>query len=183
MKIEKIEELIKLMKSYGIAEIALESEGDKTKVRIKDHGAPGSSLQTAGMHAQPYLAQGSYMGSSGMGVVLHGSSSEGQGAMQKSSSPDSAGQAGKNGNNGGKSNGHEVRSPFVGTFYRSPAPGADSFVAVGDRVKKGDTLCIVEAMKLMNEIEADASGVIKAIVADNESPVEFDQVLFVIEKD
>ncbi len=181
MKIEKIEELIKLMKSYGLAEIALESEGDKTKVRIKDHGAPGTSLQSNGMHPQSFLAPGAYMGPSGMGVVLHGAGSEGAGA--KNPTVESSGKGAKSGGAAAKESGHEVRSPFVGTFYRSPAPGADSFVNVGDRVKKGDTLCIVEAMKLMNEIEADVSGVIKAIVADNESPVEFDQVLFIIEKD
>src|SRR5690606_11983271 len=66
-----------------------------------------------------------------------------------------------------------VRSPFVGTFYRSPSPGAEAFVEVGTRVKKGDTLCIVEAMKLMNEIEAETDGVIKEILVENEDPVEF----------
>jgi len=74
-----------------------------------------------------------------------------------------------------------IRSPFVGTFYRSPSPGAEAFVQVGQRVRKGETLCIVEAMKLMNEIEAESDGVIKDILAENESPVEFEQPLFVIE--
>jgi len=76
--------------------------------------------------------------------------------------------------------GHVVKSPMVGTFYRSPSPGADSFVQVGQTVKQGDTLCIIEAMKLLNEIEADASGVIKAILLDNGEPVEFGEPLFVI---
>jgi acetyl-CoA carboxylase biotin carboxyl carrier protein len=76
--------------------------------------------------------------------------------------------------------GHVVKSPMVGTFYRSASPGAEPFVEVGDTVQQGDTLCIVEAMKLMNEIEADAGGTIKAILAENGQPVEFGQSLFVI---
>ncbi len=76
--------------------------------------------------------------------------------------------------------GHLVRSPMVGTFYRSPSPAAGSFVEVGHSVKAGDVLCIVEAMKMMNHIEADKSGVIQAILADNGQPVEFDQPLFSI---
>ncbi len=76
--------------------------------------------------------------------------------------------------------GHLVRSPMVGTFYRSPSPTAASFVEVGQTVKAGDVLCIVEAMKMMNHIEADKSGVIQSILADNGQPVEFDQPLFSI---
>lgn len=76
--------------------------------------------------------------------------------------------------------GHLVRSPMVGTFYRSPSPAAGSFVEVGHSVKAGDVLCIVEAMKMMNHIEADKSGVIQAILADDGQPVEFDQPLFSI---
>jgi acetyl-CoA carboxylase biotin carboxyl carrier protein len=76
--------------------------------------------------------------------------------------------------------GHVVKSPMVGTFYRSASPGAGAFVEVGQAVKEGDTLCIIEAMKLLNEIEADASGVIKAILLDNGEPVEFGEPLFVI---
>ncbi|QRM18014.1 acetyl-CoA carboxylase biotin carboxyl carrier protein [Dechloromonas sp. TW-R-39-2] len=76
--------------------------------------------------------------------------------------------------------GHVVKSPMVGTFYRSPSPGADAFVQIGQTVKQGETLCIIEAMKLLNEIEADASGVVKAILLDNGEPVEFGEPLFVI---
>lgn len=76
--------------------------------------------------------------------------------------------------------GHAVKAPMVGTFYRSSSPGAQSFVEVGQTVKAGDTLCIIEAMKLMNEIEADASGVIKAILVENGQPVEYGQPLFII---
>ncbi len=76
--------------------------------------------------------------------------------------------------------GHVVKSPMVGTFYRASAPGNPPFVEIGSSVKAGDTLCIIEAMKLLNEIDADASGVIKQILVENGQPVEFGQPLFVI---
>ncbi len=77
--------------------------------------------------------------------------------------------------------GHEVRSPMVGTFYASASPDSPAFVEVGQHVNAGDTLCIIEAMKMMNQIEADKSGVIKAVLAVNEDAIEFDQPLFIIE--
>ena len=77
--------------------------------------------------------------------------------------------------------GHVVRSPMVGTFYSSSSPDAPAFVEVGQHVNAGDTLCIVEAMKMMNQIEADKSGVVKEILAQNEDAIEFDQPLFIIE--
>jgi acetyl-CoA carboxylase biotin carboxyl carrier protein len=77
--------------------------------------------------------------------------------------------------------GHTVNSPMVGTFYRAASPGAKPFVDVGHKVAEGDTLCIIEAMKMLNQIEADKSGTIKAILAENAQPVEFGQPLFVIE--
>ena len=76
--------------------------------------------------------------------------------------------------------GEAVNSPMVGTFYRSPAPGAKAFVEVGDTVKQGDTVCIVEAMKMMNEIEADRDGVVEAILVEDGEPVEFDQPMIVL---
>jgi acetyl-CoA carboxylase biotin carboxyl carrier protein len=76
---------------------------------------------------------------------------------------------------------HVVKSPMVGTFYRSSAPGANAFVEVGQTVKVGDTLCIIEAMKLLNEIESDKDGVIKAILVENGQPVEYGEPLFEIE--
>jgi acetyl-CoA carboxylase biotin carboxyl carrier protein len=76
---------------------------------------------------------------------------------------------------------HVLRAPMVGTFYRSPSPGAKPFVEVGQTVKAGQTVCIIEAMKMLNQIEADKSGVIVEILAENEKPVEFDQPLFIIE--
>jgi len=79
-----------------------------------------------------------------------------------------------------ETDGHVVKSPMVGTFYRSASPGSKPFMDVGQSVKSGETLCIIEAMKLLNEIEADQSGVIKAILVENGQPVEFGQPLFVI---
>ena len=76
--------------------------------------------------------------------------------------------------------GHVIKSPMVGTFYRSSAPGAPAFVEVGSNIKEGDTLCIIEAMKLLNEIDADVSGVVTKILVENGQPVEFGQPLFVI---
>jgi acetyl-CoA carboxylase biotin carboxyl carrier protein len=77
--------------------------------------------------------------------------------------------------------GHAVASPMVGTFYRSSAPGAAPFVDIGSQVKVGDTLCIIEAMKMMNEIESDKAGVVKAILKENGQPVEYGEALFIIE--
>ncbi|PHS72366.1 MAG: acetyl-CoA carboxylase, biotin carboxyl carrier protein [Cycloclasticus sp.] len=86
-----------------------------------------------------------------------------------------------NQNSDEKLSGHVIKSPMVGTYYSSAAPGSPSFVAIGQSVQKGDTLCIIEAMKILNQIESDASGVIKSILSDNGQAVEFDQPLFVIE--
>ena len=80
-----------------------------------------------------------------------------------------------------KIEGHVLNSPMVGSFYRAPSPGAASFVDVGSTVKVGDTLCIIEAMKLLNQIEADKGGTIKAILVENGQPVEYNQPLFIIE--
>jgi acetyl-CoA carboxylase biotin carboxyl carrier protein len=77
--------------------------------------------------------------------------------------------------------GHQVKSPMVGTFYESASPTSGPFVTTGQQVSVGDTLCIIEAMKMMNQIEADKAGKIRSILVDNASPVEFDQVLFIIE--
>ncbi|HET9471573.1 MAG TPA: acetyl-CoA carboxylase biotin carboxyl carrier protein, partial [Usitatibacter sp.] len=77
--------------------------------------------------------------------------------------------------------GHTLKSPMVGTFYRAPSPGAPSFVEVGQSVTKGQTLCIIEAMKLLNEIESDVAGTVKAILVENGQPVEYGQPLFLID--
>ncbi len=76
--------------------------------------------------------------------------------------------------------GHVVKAPMVGTFYRTPSPDAKPFVEVGQAIKEGETICIIEAMKLMNEIEADASGIVKAILVENGQPVEYGQPLFIL---
>ncbi len=77
--------------------------------------------------------------------------------------------------------GHVIKSPMVGTFYTSPSPGAKPFVSIGDTVSEGDTVCIIEAMKILNQIEAEVSGTVKAVLAENAQPVEFGQPLIVIE--
>jgi len=77
--------------------------------------------------------------------------------------------------------GHTITSPMVGTYYQSPSPNAKPFVAIGQRVEVGDTLCIIEAMKILNQIEADRAGIIKSILVEDAQPVEFDQPLFVLE--
>ncbi len=82
---------------------------------------------------------------------------------------------------GGMPDGHLVRSPMVGTFYRAPAPGAKAFVEVGQAVREGDTLCIVEAMKMLNQIEADKDGTVAAVLLEDGQPVEYDQPLIVIQ--
>ncbi len=79
--------------------------------------------------------------------------------------------------------GHKIKSPIVGTFYKAPSPESPSFVEVGSRVNKGETLCIVEAMKLMNEIESDVSGIVQKILIENAEPVEYGQELFIIKPD
>jgi acetyl-CoA carboxylase biotin carboxyl carrier protein len=77
--------------------------------------------------------------------------------------------------------GHAIRSPMVGSFYRSPSPGAAPFIELGSVVKAGDTLCIIEAMKMLNQIETDKAGKVVAILVENGQPVEYDQPLFIIE--
>ncbi|MCU7965997.1 MAG: acetyl-CoA carboxylase biotin carboxyl carrier protein, partial [gamma proteobacterium symbiont of Bathyaustriella thionipta] len=77
--------------------------------------------------------------------------------------------------------GHEVKSPMVGTYYSAPSPGAPAFVEIGKKVTKGDTICIIEAMKLLNQIEADVSGTVKAICVENGEPLEYGQTICIIE--
>lgn len=102
-------------------------------------------------------------------------------AQPQSSAPQTAPQGGETSEAGGtESEGNVVKSPIVGTFYRSPSPDADAFIKVGDTVEKGQTLCIVEAMKIMNEIESEFSGEVKKILVENGEAVEFEQPLFII---
>ncbi|MCC5878453.1 MAG: acetyl-CoA carboxylase biotin carboxyl carrier protein [Idiomarina sp.] len=152
MDIRKIKKLIELVEESGIAELEI-TEGEES-VRINRHSpAPAQQMHYA---AAPQMQAPAPAAPAA--------------AAASDAAPAPA-----------EETGHIVRSPMVGTYYEAPAPGAKAYVQVGQQVNAGDTLCIVEAMKMMNQIEADASGTIKKILVDNEAPVEFDQPLFVIE--
>jgi acetyl-CoA carboxylase biotin carboxyl carrier protein len=150
MDLRKLKKLIDLVQESGIAELEI-TEGEE-KVKIVKGGVV--SVATA-----PPIAM----------VPAAGA------AEPRPASPAAAPAATEPGVEG-----HVVKAPMVGTFYRSPSPDAKPFVEVGQAVKEGDTICIIEAMKLMNEIEADASGVIKAILVENGQPVEYGQALFIL---
>jgi acetyl-CoA carboxylase biotin carboxyl carrier protein len=155
MDLRKLKTLIDLVQNSGISELEI-SEGEE-RIRIAKHATPASGTTTV-MMGGPMMAP---TASPAPGSA-HSST-----PVSMETSP-------------AEPEGHPVKAPMVGTFYRAGSPGAPAFVEVGQSVKQGDTLCIIEAMKLMNEIEADASGTIKAILVDNGQPVEFDQPLFII---
>ena len=151
MDLRKLKTLIELVETSGIAELEIQ-EGEE-RVRItRAHG--GAAPQAAGAPMTQLVAA--------------------------AGAPAAAGPNGGTQAEAAAAEGHVVKSPMVGTFYRSATPGSKPFVEVGDTVAEGATLCIVEAMKLMNEIEADKAGVVKAILTENGQPVEFGQPLFVI---
>ncbi|HEV2215339.1 MAG TPA: acetyl-CoA carboxylase biotin carboxyl carrier protein [Terracidiphilus sp.] len=160
-EIQELKELIEFLKAYQVAEFDLD-RGD-TKIRLKFAGAePAASPAMPDLArllaAAPGLAQS---------AAPHASASQAHAAPAAPAADPDSGL-------------HIVKSPIVGTYYGSPSPGAAPFVSTGDRVEKGQVICIVEAMKLMNEIESDASGeVVKAFVS-NGQPVEFGQPLFSI---
>jgi acetyl-CoA carboxylase biotin carboxyl carrier protein len=154
MDLRKLKKLIDLVQESDIAEIEI-TEGEE-KVRI------AKSAGISVVHAVPGAAP----------AVHHVASSAPVAAIAPA-----AGAAAEP----VQEVGHTMKSPMVGTFYRSPSPEAKPFVEAGQTVKEGDTVCIIEAMKLMNEIEADKSGIIKAILVENGQPVEFGQPLFIIE--
>ncbi|MDT0634979.1 acetyl-CoA carboxylase biotin carboxyl carrier protein [Spectribacter hydrogenoxidans] len=151
MDIRKLKKLIELVESSGIAELEI-SEGEES-VRIGRYPPAGSMPASAPPAAAPPPAA---------------PESAGQPAAAEAAPADDT------------RDGHVVRAPMVGTFYRAPSPDADAYVEVGDRVAADQTLCIIEAMKMLNQIEADVSGEITAILVENGQPVEFDQPLFVI---
>ena len=153
MDLRKLKKLIDLVQESGIAELEI-TEGEE-KVKIVKGGAI-SVVPTAAAAVLPQMAPPEVP----------------RAAPAAASAPAAEPPAGQEG--------HVVKAPMVGTFYRSPSPDAKAFVEVGQSVKEGQTICIIEAMKLMNEIEADASGTIKAILVENGQPVEFGQPLFVI---
>lgn len=153
MDIRKIKKLIELVEESGIAELEI-SEGEES-VRISRHGvAPVAPIHYAA--PAPIAAPDPVAAPAAAPAVE---------APAASKTPA----------------GHMVLSPMVGTFYRSPSPDSKAFIEVGQTVKAGDTLCIVEAMKMMNQIEADKSGVVTEILVEDGQPVEFDQPLVVIE--
>ena len=155
MDLRKLKTLIDLVSESGIAELEV-TEGED-RVRIVKAGAP----MQPGQHTVAYFPQS-------------GGPLPAQPAPAPVASPpaDAASSL---------PSGDVVRSPMVGTFYRSAQPGSDAFVSVGSKVRKGEVVCIIEAMKLMNEIEADCEGTVKAVLVENGSPVEYGQALFVIE--
>ncbi|MCW5592226.1 MAG: acetyl-CoA carboxylase biotin carboxyl carrier protein [Burkholderiales bacterium] len=151
MDLRKLKKLIDLVQESGIGELEI-TEGEE-RVRISRAGtAPPMVMTTAAPMAM---------------MAAPGAAAAPAGAAAPEAPP--------------APTGHTLKSPMVGTFYRSPSPGAPAFVEVGQAVAKGQTLCIIEAMKLLNEIESDAAGTIKAILVENGQPVEYGQPLFVIE--
>lgn len=153
MDLRKLKTMIELVQQSGIAELEV-TEGEE-RVRIVRGSPGGSSSESFGPPPTRLAPAGS-------------SPNVAAPASAASSAPDTP-------------PGHVLKSPMVGTFYRSSAPGSKPFVEVGDAVKAGQTVCIIEAMKLMNEIEADKDGVIKAILIENGQPVEYGEPLLVIE--
>ena len=158
MDLRKLKKLIDLVQESGIAELEI-TEGEE-KVKIVKGGAVAMVAAAPAMMA-PVAAVAPAM-------------ARGTAAAPAAAAPAAEPAA-------AAPEGHVVKAPMVGTFYRSPSPDAKAFVEVGQTVKEGDTICIIEAMKLMNEIEADASGTVKAILVENGQPVEYGQPLFIIE--
>lgn len=153
MDIRKVKKLIELLEESNISEIEIQ-EGEES-VRISRHPT-GAVYQQSPQYAMP----------AAYGVP----------APQPAAAPSPAEENSAPAHPAG----HAISSPMVGTFYRAPAPGAKAFVEVGQRIKKGDSVCIVEAMKMMNQIEADKDGVVEAILVEDGEPVEFDQPMIII---
>ena len=154
MDIRKIKKLIELLEESGIAELEIK-EGEES-VRISRQ--PSTIVQSVAPVAAP-IAAAPVAAAAPVGAVP---------APLTTQEPDD-------------SSGHQVKSPMVGTFYGAASPASGPFVTQGQEVNVGDTLCIIEAMKMMNQIEADKAGTVRSILVENGSPVEFDQVLFIIE--
>ena len=159
MDLRKLKTLIELVQESGIAELEV-TEGEE-KVRITRTVA--NTMQPIMQYAAPMMAQMP------------------QGMQQAPFAPAAAAASAVVAPAPVEPEGHAVKSPMVGTFYRSAAPGAKAFVDVGSTVSVGDTICIIEAMKLMNEIECDKAGVIKAILVESGQAVEYGQPMFLIE--
>ena len=155
MDLRKLKKLIDLVQESGIAELEI-TEGEE-KVKIVKGGVVSVTPSVAASHAAPIAAPA------------------GAPAAPAAAAPAAAAQEAPP-----AVEGHVVKAPMVGTFYRSPSPDAKPFVEVGGTVKEGDVICIIEAMKLMNEIDADAAGTVKAILVENGQPVEYGQPLFIL---
>jgi acetyl-CoA carboxylase biotin carboxyl carrier protein len=158
MDIRKVKKLIELLEESGIAELEIK-EGEES-VRISRQGSQAPAPAPA---APPPQAPA------------------GQAAPQPAAPAPAAGPGGEEESEGGLPSGHVVESPMVGTFYAASSPSSPPFVEVGQNVKAGDTICIIEAMKILNQIEAEVSGTVKAILVENGSPVEFGEPLMIIE--
>ncbi|MEY1661255.1 acetyl-CoA carboxylase biotin carboxyl carrier protein [Isoalcanivorax beigongshangi] len=156
MDIRKIKKLIELLEESGIDELEIH-EGEES-VRISRHSQRGNTVMMPAAYA-PAMAP----------APAPAPAAAAPAAPAPAAAPSEP-----------QFNGHVMRSPMVGTFYRAPAPDAANFAEVGQQVKAGDVLCIVEAMKMMNQIEADKSGTIEAILVENGEPVEYDQPMFTI---
>lgn len=161
MDLNYLKKLLKIFEDSSATELTIEEEGITLQM------AKGVQPQ-AGMHTMPYMMPAMQA----MPAVQAAPPAAAPVAAAPAAAPAVA-----------EDKGHTVLSPIVGTFYRAPSPDADSFVQVGQHVNAGDTLCIVEAMKLMNEIESDASGTIVKILVENAQPVEYNQPMFVIKPD
>ena len=158
MDIRKIKKLIELIENTGVAEIEIKEGEESVRLsRNSQNIAPAVTYAPAAANAPA------------------------QPAPAAPSTTNESNQTPATSNASETIDGHVVRSPMVGTMYAASSPGAAAFVKVGQRVNVGDTLCIVEAMKMFNEIEADAAGTVKAILVNDGEPVEYDQPLFVIE--
>jgi acetyl-CoA carboxylase biotin carboxyl carrier protein len=174
MDLKNVEQLMELMRKQGFNHVKFESKDHKIEVTMQ----PASVAGTMGgmpMMGNPMMGN-PMMGNPMMGNPMMGNPMMGTPMAHGIAKSEAVHAPAKS-----VESGHVLKSPFVGTFYRSTTPGSDPFVEIGSRVRKGQSLCIVEAMKLMNEIEADRDGVIREILAENGQPVEFDQALFVIE--
>jgi acetyl-CoA carboxylase biotin carboxyl carrier protein len=158
MDIRKVKKLIELLDESGIAEIEI-TEGDESVRISRNSSGPAAP---AAVYAAPPAAP----------VAATNPAAQAATPAPAAAAP-AAVEDGE---------GYEVTAPMVGTFYSASSPGAASFVQVGDQVNEGDTLCIIEAMKMMNQIDAEVSGVIKSIRVQNGDPVEYGQILFVIDQ-
>ncbi len=177
MDLSQIRELLKIVAESGVAEVEIEEENFKLVVRLN---APNISIQAPPPPQMPQVMPyypPPYGAAPPAAPADHAPLPSAPPSAAEPSAP-----AGEPAPPAASARVHTVKAPIVGTFYKASSPDAEPFVQVGDHVQPGDVLCIIEAMKLMNEIECDATGTIKQILVDNAEPVEYDQPLFIIEE-